>query len=165
VTFLYGFEFSFLWWLLITDIEHILTNHLTSFISSFEKCIFKTITLFKVRLFEFAEFLDFLLYSLYQPLFRYSGKYFHPFCRLSLHSYLFPLIAEAFFPYFLLLCWGYIVAFTKVLTMYKMYNSWINPLLHSPYPHSWNSFKGSHFSIYIHVHSFCTTFTLQHWLM
>jgi hypothetical protein len=25
---------------------------------------------------------------------------------------------------FLLLCWGYIVAFTKVLTLYHIYHSW-----------------------------------------
>jgi hypothetical protein len=43
---------------------------------------------------------------------------------------------------------GYIVAFTKVLTMYQIYHSWIHPLHHSllsPYPHSWNSFNRYHF--------------------
>jgi hypothetical protein len=47
------------------------------------------------------------------------------------------------------LYWGYIVTFTKVLTIY---HSWIYPICHSPLspaPHSWNSFNRSHFS-------FCT---------
>jgi hypothetical protein len=30
--------------------------------------------------------------------------------------------------------WGYIVAFTKVLTIYQIYHSWIHPLHHSPLP-------------------------------
>jgi hypothetical protein len=35
--------------------------------------------------------------------------------------------------FFLLLsCWGYIVTFSKVLTMYQIYHSWIQPLYHSP---------------------------------
>jgi hypothetical protein len=47
---------------------------------------------------------------------------------------------------FLLLCWGYIVAFTKVLTIYQIYRTWIHPLHHSSSPslsHSWNSFNRS----------------------
>jgi hypothetical protein len=42
------------------------------------------------------------------------------------------------------------VTFTKALTIY---HSWIHPLHHSlipPFPHSWNSFNLSHFSIFIH---------------
>jgi hypothetical protein len=43
--------------------------------------------------------------------------------------------------------WGYIVAFTKVLTMYQIYYTWIHSLHHSPLsPHSWNGFKRYHFS-------------------
>jgi hypothetical protein len=56
-----------------------------------------------------------------------------------------------FFLFLLLLYWGYIVTFTKVLITY---HSWIHPLHHSPLspppPHSWNSFNRSHFSIYRH---------------
>jgi hypothetical protein len=49
----------------------------------------------------------------------------------------------------LLLHWGYIVTFTKVLTIY---HSWIYPLYHSPLSplsHFWNSFNRSHFFIFI----------------
>jgi hypothetical protein len=59
--------------------------------------------------------------------------------------------------YFFYCCtgWGYIVAFTKVLTMYQIYHTWIHPLLCSPLslspPHSWNSFNRYHFCKYIHV--------------
>jgi hypothetical protein len=45
---------------------------------------------------------------------------------------------------------GYIVTFTKVLTIC---HSWIHPLHHSPLSpshHFWNSFSRSHFSIFIH---------------
>jgi hypothetical protein len=47
-----------------------------------------------------------------------------------------------------LLCWRYIVTFTKVLTIY---HSWwpLHHSLSSPLPHSWNSFKRSQFSIFI----------------
>jgi hypothetical protein len=48
---------------------------------------------------------------------------------------------------------GYIVAFTKVLTIYQIYHTWIYPLHHfpsSPSPHSRNSFNRYHFSTYIH---------------
>jgi hypothetical protein len=51
-----------------------------------------------------------------------------------------------------LLYWGYIVTFTKFLTIY---HSRIHPLHHyslSPYPYSRNSFNRSHFSIHIHVY-------------
>jgi hypothetical protein len=51
--------------------------------------------------------------------------------------------------FFLLLCWRYILIFTKVLTIYQKYHIWIHPLHHSPLsslPHSWNSFSRSHFS-------------------
>jgi hypothetical protein len=30
-----------------------------------------------------------------------------------------------------ILCWGYIVTFTKVFTMHKIYHTWIHPLHHS----------------------------------
>jgi hypothetical protein len=55
--------------------------------------------------------------------------------------------------FFLLLCRGYIVTFTKVLVIY---HSWIHPsiiLLHPCSPHSWNSLNRYHFSFYIHVHT------------
>jgi hypothetical protein len=51
---------------------------------------------------------------------------------------------------------GYIVAFTKVLTLYQIYHTSIHPLHHSPSfpsPHSWNSCNRHHFSNYIHVHT------------
>jgi hypothetical protein len=44
--------------------------------------------------------------------------------------------------------WGYIVAFTKVLAMYQIYHTWIDPLhcsLSSPPSHSWNSFNKYNF--------------------
>jgi hypothetical protein len=34
--------------------------------------------------------------------------------------------------FLLLLCWGYIVAFTKVITIYQIYHTWIHPLHHFP---------------------------------
>jgi hypothetical protein len=58
----------------------------------------------------------------------------------------------------LLLYWGYIVTFTKVLTIYQ---SWICPLHHSisSFPHSWNSFSRLIFSFlymntqyFYHIH-------------
>jgi hypothetical protein len=60
---------------------------------------------------------------------------------------------------FIFIVLGYIVGFTKVLTIYQVYHSWIHPLHLSPLspPHPWNSFNRSHFSIYIHV---CTVFGL-----
>jgi hypothetical protein len=64
-----------------------------------------------------------------------------------------------------LLCWGYIVAFTKVLTIYQIHHTWIHPLHHFPLfpsPHSWNSFNRSHFSIYIHVYSVFALYSHPH---
>jgi hypothetical protein len=54
---------------------------------------------------------------------------------------------------FLLLGWGYIVAFTKVFTIYQIYHNWIYPPPSFSFisPHSWNSFNRSHSSIYLHV--------------
>jgi hypothetical protein len=57
---------------------------------------------------------------------------------------------------FFLYCavWEYIVAFTKVLTMYQLYHVWIHPFhcsQSSPYPHSWNSYNRYHYCIYMHV--------------
>jgi hypothetical protein len=44
---------------------------------------------------------------------------------------------------FLLLYWEHIVAFTKVLTIYQIYHTWIHPLypcpLSSPLPYSWKT--------------------------
>jgi hypothetical protein len=56
------------------------------------------------------------------------------------------------------------VAFIKVLISNISYLNLPPPSLSfiPPYPHSWNSFKRSHFSIYIHVHSICILFTLLH---
>jgi hypothetical protein len=72
-----------------------------------------------------------------------------------------------FFPLFLLPCWGYIVTFIKVLTIYQIYHTWICPLHHSPLspqPHSWNSFKRSHFSIYTHVYTVFALYSCSHTL-
>jgi hypothetical protein len=44
--------------------------------------------------------------------------------------------------------WGYIVAFTKVLTMYQLCHTWIHPT-----PDSWNRFNRYHFFIYIRVYT------------
>jgi hypothetical protein len=38
-----------------------------------------------------------------------------------------------FFTIIFLLSWKYIVAFTKVLTMYQIYQTWIHPLHHFPF--------------------------------
>jgi hypothetical protein len=60
----------------------------------------------------------------------------------------------------LLLYWGYIVTFPKVLTIC---HSWIHLstiLLYLSSPHSWNSFNRCHF--YTWVHSISTIFTLLH---
>jgi hypothetical protein len=60
------------------------------------------------------------------------------------------LSMEDFFIIILLLYWGYIVTFIKVLTIYC---GWIHHLHHPPLcllPHSWNSFNMFHFSIHIH---------------
>jgi hypothetical protein len=71
-----------------------------------------------------------------------------------------------FFFYYCFAGWGYIVTFTKVLTIYQIYHTWIHPLHHSafttPFPHASNSFNKYHFSIYICVHNICTIFMLLH---
>jgi hypothetical protein len=49
---------------------------------------------------------------------------------------------------------GCIIVFTKVLTMYQIYHTWIHHLsccLSSSLPWLWNSFNRYHFSICIHV--------------
>jgi hypothetical protein len=46
-------------------------------------------------------------------------------CKLSQKYYL--------FWYSFFLCWGFIVAFTKVLTLYQKYHTWIHPLHHFPF--------------------------------
>jgi hypothetical protein len=70
---------------------------------------------------------------------------------------------------FIILCWGYIVTFTKILTIYC---NWIHPLHHFPLSplissHSWNNFNRSHFSIYIHVYTlyapYSPSYTLSPW--
>jgi hypothetical protein len=64
------------------------------------------------------------------------------------------------FSFFSLFCcagWGYIVAFTKVLTMYQLYHTWIHPFhcsALSPSPNFWNIFTRYHFCIYIHMYRF-----------
>jgi hypothetical protein len=68
------------------------------------------------------------------------------------------------------------VAFTKVLTIYQVYHTWIHPLHHSLLslsPHSWNSFRRFHFSIYMdvytifppysHSHAFSPHYPNSHW--
>jgi hypothetical protein len=51
--------------------------------------------------------------------------------------------------------WWYTVTFTKVLTIYQIYHTWIYPFHHFPLssPHSWMSFNSNHFTIYIHVYT------------
>jgi hypothetical protein len=75
----------------------------------------------------------------------------------SLFNKLLLLFCNLFFPFFLLLlCCGYIVAFTKALRIYQMYHIWIHPLHHSPLsllPPFLDSFNKTHFSIYIHVYT------------
>jgi hypothetical protein len=70
----------------------------------------------------------------------------------------------SFFSSFIVMLEGYIVAFTKVLTIYQIYHTSINCLHHSPLstnPHSWNSFNRYNFSTYLDtcIHSICTIFT------
>jgi hypothetical protein len=67
-----------------------------------------------------------------------------------------------------LLYWGYIMTFTKVLTIYL---SWIYPSIILPYPpsaDSWNSFNRSHFSIFVYeyiiVPLYSVSFTLSLYL-
>jgi hypothetical protein len=71
------------------------------------------------------------------------------------------------FNYFFLYCcagWGYVVAFTKVLTIYQIYHTWIHPLYHSPlYPHALiPGIVSTGIILHLHacVHIFCTIFTL-----
>jgi hypothetical protein len=63
---------------------------------------------------------------------------------------------------------GYIVVFTKVLTIYKIYYTWIHSLHHSPlFPpptYSWNSFNMSLFSFYIHVYTAFVLYSLSYTL-
>jgi hypothetical protein len=70
---------------------------------------------------------------------------------------------ESFF-YFCFYCCagGYIVAFTKVLTMYQMYHTCIRPLHHFLSLHSSNSFNRCHFSYTYTFIQICTIFTLPH---
>jgi hypothetical protein len=71
------------------------------------------------------------------------------------------------FIFFLYCCSGlcFIVAFTKVLTVYQLYHTGIHPLLHSP--DFWNSFNRYNFCIYMHIYrvfaqySFSYTFSLS----
>jgi hypothetical protein len=75
--------------------------------------------------------------------FLFSINYFEFFCQNRL-AFSFCTI--------LLLCWVYIVTFTKFLTIYHW---WIHPsitLLYYP-PHSWNNFNMSHFSIFIYEYT------------
>jgi hypothetical protein len=65
---------------------------------------------------------------------------------------------------FLLLYWGYIVAFTKVLTMY---HSWIHSFHHSPLSPlpsflTQNKINRSYFSIYIHVYTVFAPYSPSH---
>jgi hypothetical protein len=84
----------------------------------------------------------------------------------SIYSILNTYLTEELF--FLYCCaeWGYIVAFTKVLTMYQLYNTWIHTFLPLPFishpssPNSCKSFNRYHFCIYMHVHICCTVFPL-----
>jgi hypothetical protein len=64
------------------------------------------------------------------------------------------LTPTSFFRFFLLLCWGYIMVFAKVLTIYQMYRTWIHSsiiLFYTSFPH----FSQYYFSTYLHV---CTIF-------
>jgi hypothetical protein len=66
-----------------------------------------------------------------------------PFDPISSGSLLAPI---AYFTFYFYFCagWGYIVAFTEVLTKYQIQHTWIHPLHHSLFPppsHSWNSFS------------------------
>jgi hypothetical protein len=63
---------------------------------------------------------------------------------VCLKRYIF--FSPLFFIIILLLYWGYIVTFTKVLTIY---HSWIHPSIILLILYSWNSFNRSHFSIFI----------------
>jgi hypothetical protein len=63
---------------------------------------------------------------------------------------------------FLLLFWGYIVAFTNVLAIY---HNWIHPFYHFPLfllPHSWNSVSRFYFSICIHAYTAFVPYSLSY---
>jgi hypothetical protein len=49
-----------------------------------------------------------------------------------------------------MLYWGFIVTFTKLLTIYHSWTHSLHYSFYSPFPYSWNSFNRSHFSIFIH---------------
>jgi hypothetical protein len=67
-----------------------------------------------------------------------------------------------YFPLFVLLCWGYIMAFIKVLIIY--HTSFLNSPPPSfsflPYPHLWNSFNRYHFHLHTCVYIIYTILTL-----
>jgi hypothetical protein len=58
-----------------------------------------------------------------------------PPCLALIFSYMWKLFNKMFslyfFNYFILWCVGYSVAFTKLLTIYQIYYTWIHPLHHS----------------------------------
>jgi hypothetical protein len=60
------------------------------------------------------------------------------------------------------------VAFTKVVILYQIHHTWIHPLHQSPlslFPHSWNSYNRSSFSIYIHMYTIFTLYSFSHTLL
>jgi hypothetical protein len=59
---------------------------------------------------------------------------------------------KKFFFFYCCAGWGYIVAFTKVITMYLISHTWIPPS--TAVLHSCNNFNNYHFCIYIHVYTF-----------
>jgi hypothetical protein len=77
------------------------------------------------------------------------------FCLLYQDTECQQIIAHFYYFLFFIAVVAYIVALLKVLTIYQIYNTWIHhPHPHSPlspYPHSWNSFNRSQFSIYTHM--------------
>jgi hypothetical protein len=61
-----------------------------------------------------------------------------------------------FILFFIGVGWGCIAAFTKFLTIYHIYQTWIHPLPGSPLfllPQYWNSFNRYLFNIYIHMYT------------
>jgi hypothetical protein len=71
------------------------------------------------------------------------------------------------FSFVLLLSWGHVVTFSKVLIICQIYRTWIRLLHHSPLSllsPSWNSFIRCHFSIYIHVYTVFALYSLLHTL-
>jgi hypothetical protein len=61
--------------------------------------------------------------------------------------------------------WGYLVAYTKVLLMYQLFQTWIHSRCHSPLsssPDSWNSYNKYHYCNYMHVYTiFANQFILN----